>query len=220
MGAIWVGSLLRVTPSVREPEPIFFELVEEAAPSAENPPPAESPPTPEPVPATEPSEEPEPEIRQEAVAESPSEPSPVPMATPEPEAVSRDEEIVAPTPSPPPPPPPATKPTRASEAPAPASAPVERAKVLSAPQALNRLTPVYPRSARRKGREGTVVVEAVVRESGSVESAQVVSTSGFADLDGAAVKAVRKAEFAPAREDGVAVSGRIRLTFEFRLGGE
>lgn len=218
MGAIWVGSLLRVTPSVREPEPIFFELVEEAAPSAENPPPAESPPTPEPVPATEPSEEPEPEIRQEAVAESPSEPSPVPAAMPEPEAVSRDEEIVAPTPSPPPPP--ATKPTRASEAPAPASAPVERAKVLSAPQALNRLTPVYPRSARRKGREGTVVVEAVVRESGSVESAQVVSTSGFADLDGAAVKAVRKAEFAPAREDGVAVSGRIRLTFEFRLGGE
>ena len=93
----------------------------------------------------------------------------------------------------------------------------EHAKIVSDPVALNRIVPAYPRSARRKGHEGRVTVEILVAEDGSVSEAQVVSSSGHAELDSAALGAVRTAEFAPATEDGAGVAGRLRLTFDFRL---
>ena len=94
---------------------------------------------------------------------------------------------------------------------------VQQAKVVSAPMALNRIVPVYPRSARRRGREGVVALEILVSGSGSVSKAYVVGSSGHSDLDAAALSAVNTARFAPATEDGVQVEGRLRLTFEFRL---
>lgn len=94
---------------------------------------------------------------------------------------------------------------------------VQQAKVVSAPMALNRIVPVYPRSARRRGREGVVTLEILVLGSGSVSKTEVVGSSGHSDLDAAAVSAVQTARFAPATEDGVQVEGRLRLTFEFRL---
>jgi len=94
---------------------------------------------------------------------------------------------------------------------------IERARVVSDPVALNRITPVYPRSARRKGHEGCVTVELSVSESGEVSSAEIVSSSGHEELDASALGAVRTARFAPATEDGESVCGRVRLTFDFRL---
>ena len=93
----------------------------------------------------------------------------------------------------------------------------ERARVVSAPIALNRIVPVYPRSARRKGHEGSVMVEISVAEDGRIAQAEVVMSSGYAELDAAALGAVRTARFAPATEDGVSVRGELRLTFDFRL---
>ena len=93
----------------------------------------------------------------------------------------------------------------------------EQAKVVSVPMALNRIVPVYPRSARRRGREGAVTVEISVSDSGEVAGVEVISGSGYKDLDSAAVSAVRTAHFAPATEDGVRVQGSLRLTFEFKL---
>ena len=93
----------------------------------------------------------------------------------------------------------------------------ERAKVVSDPCALNRIAPVYPRVARRKGHEGSVTVEVNVAEDGGIVRAEVVASSGFPELDAAAVSAVRTARFAPATEDGVRVRGLLRLTFDFRL---
>ena len=93
----------------------------------------------------------------------------------------------------------------------------ERAQVVSDPIALNRIVPVYPRSARRKGHEGSVTVEISVAEDGGIASAEVVVSSGHAELDAAALGAVRTARFAPATAEGVSVSGRLRLTFDFRL---
>jgi protein TonB len=94
---------------------------------------------------------------------------------------------------------------------------LEQAKVVSVPMALNRIVPVYPRSARRRGREGEVTVEISVSDSGEVSGVEVIAGSGYKDLDSAAVSAVRTARFAPATEDGVQVHGRLRLTFEFKL---
>ena len=97
--------------------------------------------------------------------------------------------------------------------------PIEEAhaKVVSDPVALNRITPRYPRAARRKGHEGSVTVEIRVSEDGGVSDAKIVATSGHAELDRAALAAVGTARFAPATEDGAAVSGLLRLTFEFKL---
>ena len=62
-----------------------------------------------------------------------------------------------------------------------------------------------------------MTVEAFVEEDGAVFNAQVVSSSSFAELDEAAVAAVVSAKFAPAREDGACVRGKVRLTFDFKL---
>ena len=94
---------------------------------------------------------------------------------------------------------------------------IEQAKVVSDPVALNRIIPVYPRSARRRGHEGCVTIEILVAEDGHVSGAEVVSSSGHSELDSAALGAVRTAKFAPATEDGASVTGRLRLTFNFKL---
>ena len=94
---------------------------------------------------------------------------------------------------------------------------IERARVVSDPVALNRITPVYPRSARRKGHEGVVTVEISVASDGAVSDVALVSSSGHRELDEAASSAARSAHFAPATDDGECVSGRLRLTFDFRL---
>lgn len=94
---------------------------------------------------------------------------------------------------------------------------VERAKVISAPKAIGRIEPVYPRSARRRGREGIVTIEAAVEETGQVGDVAVVATSGHDDLDSAAIKAVRKAKFVPANDNGQSVAAKLRLIFNFRL---
>ena len=94
---------------------------------------------------------------------------------------------------------------------------IERARVVSDPVALNRIVPVYPRSARRKGHEGVVTVEISVASDGAVSDVALVSSSGHRELDEAASSAARSAHFAPATDNGECVSGRLRLTFDFRL---
>jgi len=91
------------------------------------------------------------------------------------------------------------------------------ARVGTDPVALNRVTPVYPRSARRKGHEGAVAIDVLVAEDGSVSGVGLFASSGYPELDAAALEAARTARFAPATEDGAAVCGRIRMAFDFKL---
>lgn len=112
----------------------------------------------------------------------------------------------------------AAAPAEQQDAPPPAPESNEnRAKTISAPHPLGRIVPSYPRRARRKGHEGDVSLELVVSESGAIESAAVVASSGHGELDAAALDAVKRASFAPATEDGAAVRGKVRLKFGFRL---
>ena len=55
------------------------------------------------------------------------------------------------------------------------SADTEHAAVVSPPTALNRITPVYPRSARRKGREGCVALDVRVSPEGNVVDADIAA---------------------------------------------
>lgn len=79
------------------------------------------------------------------------------------------------------------------------------------------LKPQYPIGARQRGEEGTVVLETTVASDGRVFDVTVITSSGFAALDRAAVLAVERAAFNAATEDGRAVEARARLTIIFRL---
>lgn len=101
-------------------------------------------------------------------------------------------------------------------APTPAVAP-RQARVDAPPKPRRTIRPVYPKGARQRGEQGEVTVEIEVDAEGRVSEVKVVGSSGFAELDDAAVRAVRAATFVPAKSGGCAVESSARLTLAFRL---
>lgn len=85
------------------------------------------------------------------------------------------------------------------------------------PPALDReVKPSYTEEARRRGVEGDVVMEVVVRADGSVGAMRVIQGLG-AGLDGRAIEAVRQWRFSPARRYGTPVDVLVEIAVEFRL---
>jgi len=82
---------------------------------------------------------------------------------------------------------------------------------------LGNVPPVYPYRARRKEIEGRVVLRVQVLPGGTARSVEVLSSSGHAILDRAALKAVRGWRFVPAKWAGVPVAGAIDVPITFRL---
>jgi len=81
------------------------------------------------------------------------------------------------------------------------------------PVAINRVAPRYPEEARRKGVDGTVMVEAHVLEDGSVGDVRVVKSVPL--LDEAAVDCVRQWEFKPALASGKRVATWVAVPIRF-----
>lgn len=77
--------------------------------------------------------------------------------------------------------------------------------------------PAYPRVAREKGHEGTVMLRILVTPEGDVSEVVVEHSSGFSMLDVAALDAAKHWKFTPARRDGVAVAASVVVPVEFRL---
>ena len=75
-------------------------------------------------------------------------------------------------------------------------------KGYQSPQLLSRTEPVYPSEAREKGLTGRVVVRIQVLTNGRCGSVTVQQSSGHIQLDQAAVNAVHKWRFVPAKEKG------------------
>ena len=82
---------------------------------------------------------------------------------------------------------------------------------------LVRISPRYPRKALLEGREGYVIVELLVDESGNVLSAKVREASPSTVFNAAAIQAVLKWKFKPRVSGGVAVKQRGLTTIEFTL---
>ena len=82
---------------------------------------------------------------------------------------------------------------------------------------LVRISPRYPRKALLEGREGYVIVELLVDESGNVLSAQIREASPSTVFNAAAIQAVLKWKFKPRVSGGVAVKQRGLTTIEFTL---
>lgn len=78
--------------------------------------------------------------------------------------------------------------------------------------------PVYPIAARRRGEQGTVTLRVLVGADGAVIRAEIEQSSGFLDLDRAALKAVRRRwRFVAARRDGRAIRSWVLVPIRFSL---
>ncbi len=77
--------------------------------------------------------------------------------------------------------------------------------------------PEYPRLARRRGLEGTVLLEVLVDRNGRVLEVSVQTSSGHSILDRAAIRGVRSWRFSPGTIDGQPSDMRVRVPVRFHL---
>jgi TonB family protein len=94
---------------------------------------------------------------------------------------------------------------------APPAVPADR---ITPPLLRRRAEATYPPEALRDRLEATVGVEVVVDATGVVTEARVTAPAGHG-FDEAALEAVRKFTFEPARKAGVAIRSTVQLAYEF-----
>ena len=80
---------------------------------------------------------------------------------------------------------------------------------------VQKVSPTYPLMAKQLKLAGRVVVDMIVAENGSVESADVVN--GNPILAGAAKTAAKGWRFQPFQEDGKSSKAVVRMNFDFSL---
>jgi len=105
-------------------------------------------------------------------------------------------------------------------APATTKPPANRLKISDGVSAGNLITPIrpeYPQIARITHTEGTVVIDAIISRSGTIESAHVLN--GPQMLQAAALAAVRQARYRPFLLDGQPTEVQTTITIVFRMGG-
>ena len=79
------------------------------------------------------------------------------------------------------------------------------------------IRPVYPAIAKAAHVEGTVVLEAIISRSGTIEGLHVVS--GPPMLQRAAIDAIQAARYKPYRLNGETSAVETAITVNFRIGG-
>ena len=170
----------------------------------------------------------------------------VSLITPQP-IVQRPQELPRPLPvkprvQQPTPPEPNQLITAISEAPAPALAPTppppQPAPVVSAPPSqpiiavpvpvippsfnadyLDNPPPVYPALSRRMSEQGKVMLRVLVNAKGTADRIELKSSSGSSRLDDAALEAVKRWRFVPARQGDQPVAAWVLIPIAFTLKG-
>ncbi|MGB9090725.1 MAG: energy transducer TonB, partial [Pseudomonas farsensis] len=99
----------------------------------------------------------------------------------------------------------------APPAPAPVTPPSANAAYLKNP------APEYPQMAQRRGWEGTVLLRVEVLPNGKPGQIQVQQSSGRDALDAAALAAVKRWSFVPAKQGDVAQAGWVSVPIDFKL---
>ena len=82
---------------------------------------------------------------------------------------------------------------------------------------IERVSPQYPSAEHRARREGTVVLMLTIDRLGKVEHVRVVRSISTA-LDGAALRAVKRWRYRPARLDGKPVAVYKVVALRFTIG--
>jgi periplasmic protein TonB len=106
----------------------------------------------------------------------------------------------------------ASEPAGGAALPADAGGDITRPDVIES----SRILPDYPEAAQRAGREGVVVIKAIIDEEGRVTHPEVLRSLDPI-LDDAALAAVRRWKFRPATRFGKPVRVNYILTVDFRL---
>ncbi|HEY6459665.1 MAG TPA: TonB family protein, partial [Polyangiaceae bacterium] len=104
----------------------------------------------------------------------------------------------------------------ADAGPAPTAADAGGGEVLAPPVLRSRAEATYPPDALRARVEGVVGLEVVVDEAGQVADAHVTAPAGHG-FDEAALDAVRRFRFEPARKNGAPIRSSVQLSYEFHL---
>ncbi len=82
---------------------------------------------------------------------------------------------------------------------------------------LNNPAPEYPVLSRRAGEEGRVVMKVLVSDVGAADEVQIEKSSGSDRLDNAAVNAVKKWRFIPAKKNNQPLSAYVLVPMKFSL---
>jgi protein TonB len=77
--------------------------------------------------------------------------------------------------------------------------------------------PKYPGLARRRGYQGTVIMDVLVDPKGKVKELRLSQSSGYPLLDRAAMKSVKSWEFEPGRRGDEAVEMWVKIPVRFQL---
>lgn len=77
--------------------------------------------------------------------------------------------------------------------------------------------PVYPPLSRRMGEQGKVLLRVQVDAEGTPQEVALYRSCGVARLDEAALAAVRRWQFQPARQAGQAVAASVIVPIDFKL---
>lgn len=82
---------------------------------------------------------------------------------------------------------------------------------------LDNQPPVYPALSRRLGEQGQVMLRVLVRANGTPAEVAINYSSGSSRLDRAALDAVRRWRFIPARRGGTPVAAPVLVPISFTL---
>jgi periplasmic protein TonB len=75
----------------------------------------------------------------------------------------------------------------------------------------------YPKRARRRGYEGTVLLEVMVNRNGKVADLRILASSGYSILDRSAVNSVKTWSFIPAKKGDDTVDMWVKVPVRFKL---
>ena len=81
----------------------------------------------------------------------------------------------------------------------------------------NVFKPSYPSSCKRLGHEGATVLKVTILSKGKCDSIEIIKSAGCKSLDKAAIKALKKAKYIPAKRLGVLFTTTKKLAFNFKL---
>ena len=81
----------------------------------------------------------------------------------------------------------------------------------------NVFKPSYPSSCKRLGHEGATVLKVTILSKGKCGSIEIIKSAGCESLDKAAIKALKKAKYIPAKRLGVPFTTTKKLAFNFKL---
>ena len=200
---------VQMLPTVTKVEPVVEPLPE---PTPQ--------PTPKPTPTPKPVQKPTPKPEPTPVPKPVQKPAPKPEPTPAPKPVKKPAPKPVPKPAPPKPQPaPPPEPSPAAKAkPQPVAAKDSAPRRIEKPSFKTRPAPIpYPSQARRRGQEGTVLIEVWLDEDGKQTRRRLARSSGVDSLDKTALKAIAKWRFSSYVENGQAIAHRVHIPIRFKL---